>query len=205
MSKTIFTFGEYREVWDIYTKIEKEFCDEEKKAFKDTVSLCSIKKPLWFLANICYESNYFSTYEENLYYTSEQRIRKVFSKKRIKNPAHFVRKPEALANHVYANRFGNGSVESGDGWRYRGMGAIQTTFKDNHEKVFKVLKKVVPLNVLPYSFYAAGIYWVEKNLDKCSTFVETVNKVSGSLRTHSSRKVILAVIESNKGKRLLEV
>ncbi|MFC6618019.1 hypothetical protein [Deinococcus radiophilus] len=30
------------------------------------------------------------------------------------------RKPQAIADHCYANRMGNGSPASGDGWRYRG-------------------------------------------------------------------------------------
>lgn len=43
------------------------------------------------------------------------------------------RKPELIANHTYANRMGNGSVESGDGWKYRGHGPIQLTGKDNYK------------------------------------------------------------------------
>ncbi|MFB5082495.1 glycoside hydrolase family 19 protein, partial [Raoultella sp. C349492] len=33
---------------------------------------------------------------------------------------------------AYANRGGNGPESSGDGWRYRGRGPIQTTFKNNY-------------------------------------------------------------------------
>jgi putative chitinase len=41
------------------------------------------------------------------------------------------RRPEAIANTVYANRMGNGDVASGDGWRFRGSGGIQLTGADN--------------------------------------------------------------------------
>jgi len=34
---------------------------------------------------------------------------------------------EKLFNHVYADRMGNGPPASGDGWRYRGRGILQTT------------------------------------------------------------------------------
>jgi hypothetical protein len=43
------------------------------------------------------------------------------------------RNPKAIANHVYANRMGNGPPESGDGWRHRGFGPFQLTGKDNQE------------------------------------------------------------------------
>jgi putative chitinase len=49
--------------------------------------------------------------------------------------APFAEKPEALANHVYADRMGNGPAASGDGWRYRGHGYIQLTGRDAYAAV----------------------------------------------------------------------
>ena len=42
------------------------------------------------------------------------------------------RKPEMIANAVYSNRMGNGNIESGEGWKFRGRGLKQLTGKDNH-------------------------------------------------------------------------
>ena len=87
-----------------------------------------------FLGQCAVESNNFTRLEENLYYTTHQRIREVY---KLSVPTEalarsLVRRPELLANRVYANRGGNGSIESGDGWNYRGRGIIQLTLKDNY-------------------------------------------------------------------------
>lgn len=47
------------------------------------------------------------------------------------------KKPIEIANNVYANRMGNGSPSSMDGWIFRGGGALQITGKNNYTLLTK--------------------------------------------------------------------
>ena len=89
-----------------------------------------------FFAQIEHESN-LKPISENLNY-SAQGLRKIFSKYFTELEAvKFQRKPELIANRVYANRMGNGNEQSGDGWNYRGRGFIQITGKNNYLRLSK--------------------------------------------------------------------
>lgn len=87
-----------------------------------------------WLAQIAVESSELTKLEESLYYRTTARLRAVWPS-RFSTDAlaeHYLRRPEDLANHVYANRMGNGPEDSGDGWRYRGRGLIQLTGRANY-------------------------------------------------------------------------
>ncbi len=85
-----------------------------------------------FLAQCCHESGHFRAVSENLNYSSDG-LKRVFPKYfRTVDPAAYNRKPEKIANRVYASRMGNGDEASGDGWRFRGRGLIQLTGKSNY-------------------------------------------------------------------------
>lgn len=90
-----------------------------------------------FLGQCKTESN-FTTFTENLNYSAEG-LYKTFKKyfPTLIVAAEYARQPEKIANRVYANRMGNDDEQSGDGWRYRGRGAIQLTGKDNYTAFMK--------------------------------------------------------------------
>lgn len=100
-----------------------------------------------FLGQCSHESAGFTVGRENLNY-SEAGLRATF-RRYFKDAefAQFQRNPEKIANRVYANRMGNADESSGEGWYYRGVGAIQLTGKDNIQAYFKYAG--LPLNSNP--------------------------------------------------------
>ena len=86
-----------------------------------------------FLAQTSHESGKYKFLSENLNY-SDKGLLKTFPKYfNESNVMEYARKPEAIANRVYANRMGNGDEASGDGWKYCGRGLIQLTGKNNYQ------------------------------------------------------------------------
>jgi putative chitinase len=94
-----------------------------------------------FFAQTAHETGGFKAFSENLNYSADG-LNKIFPKY-FKNAGRdanaFARNPEKIANVVYASRMGNGDIESGDGWKYRGRGALQLTGKSNYEAFAKYL------------------------------------------------------------------
>ncbi|MCG7550982.1 glycoside hydrolase family 19 protein [Pseudoalteromonas sp. Of7M-16] len=88
-----------------------------------------------FIAQIAHESGCFRYESENLNY-SDKALKAIFGKyfPTEEEAQAYARKPEKIANRVYANRMGNGDETSGDGWKYRGRGLIQLTGKDNYHR-----------------------------------------------------------------------
>jgi putative chitinase len=106
-----------------------------------------------FIAQCAHESGNFRLLKENLNYRADS-LRRVFPKyfPTDQLAKAYERRPEMIANRVYANRMGNGPEESGDGWRYCGRGLIQLTGKNN------------------YTFFAAS---TDMNLKDVPEYLET--------------------------------
>jgi putative chitinase len=86
-----------------------------------------------FLAQVGHESGQLRTLVENLNYSAEGLTRAWPKRFTLVTAAAVARKPEQIANIVYASRMGNGPAMTGDGWRYRGRGLIQVTGWVNYQ------------------------------------------------------------------------
>jgi putative chitinase len=102
------------------------------KAARDFFKL-SNNQAAHFFGQCAHESGGFKVFSENLNY-SDKGLNGIFKKyfPTIASTAGYARKPDKIANKVYANRMGNGPEASGDGWKWRGRGPIQLTGKANY-------------------------------------------------------------------------
>lgn len=124
-----------------------------------------------FLAQCGHESRDFTVLRENLNYGADGLIatfKKYFPD--MATAKKYERKPEAIANRVYANRLGNGPESSGDGWKYRGRGAIQLTGKDNYTRFAAAIDKTVDetiahLETLDGAIESACWFWKTNKLN----------------------------------------
>ena len=120
-----------------------------------------------FFAQTGHETGDFKVYNENLNY-SAQGLQGIFGKYFPGNlEESYARQPEKIANRVYASRMGNGDEASGDGWKFRGRGAIQLTGKDNYTQFSKHINKPEILTnpdivSTDYSFESA-LFFFDKN------------------------------------------
>lgn len=149
----------------------------------------TVNRVAGFLAQCGHESADFTVLKENLNYSAES-LNRVFPKY-FKNAGRdanlYARNPEKIANVVYANRLGNGDTASGDGWRYRGRGAIQLTGKSNYNEFAKSIGKtleetVVYLETIEGAVESACWFWNSRNINQtCDNddIVSMTKKVNG--------------------------
>jgi putative chitinase len=87
-----------------------------------------------FFAQTAHESGNFKAFSENLNYSAKGLrgiFRKYFPTDALAKA--YERKPAKIANRVYGNRMGNGDEASGEGFAFRGRGALQLTGKFNYQ------------------------------------------------------------------------
>jgi putative chitinase len=140
-----------------------------------------------FLAQCGHESAGFTVLQENLNYSAEG-LNKIFHKyfPTLESAQPYARKPEMIANRVYANRMGNGDEHSGEGYKYRGRGPIQLTGKDNYAACSDFLFQDDTLLNDPdmlldpeYALHSACWFWWKNDLN---TFADSADLVTMTKR-----------------------
>lgn len=147
-----------------------------------------------FMAQIGHESGGLQFMIENLNYSASglrKTWRSRFPSTSIAN--QYARNPEKIANKVYANRMGNGSPASGDGWKFRGHGYIQLTGKDAYIQVGNIIGLSLvndpKLTINPkHALEVVCGVWVWKGLNKIDNFVSMTKRINGGLHGLSDRK-----------------
>ena len=124
-----------------------------------------------FLAQCGHESGGFKVVNENLNYGAKGLLG-VFPKYfNAATAALYERKPEKIANIVYARRMGNGNKTTGDGWKFRGRGFIQLTGKDNYTAFSKAIGEdcVANPDLVATKYPLASAAWFfTRCLSKCT-------------------------------------
>ena len=95
-----------------------------------------------FFGQTSHETGMFKAFSENLNYTANGLIT-IFPKyfKTLEEAKQYEKQPEKIANKVYGNRMGNGDELTGEGYKFRGRGALQTTGKNNYIALANYLNK----------------------------------------------------------------
>ena len=171
-------------------KLKGHIPDAVLAQIPDTVAKFDLGTPLrlaHFLAQCGHESGGFKAVVENLNYGAKGLVgtfKKYFPTEAAALP--YERKPEKIANRVYANRMANGDEASGDGFRFRGRGYIQLTGRANYTSFNKFVDEDVvaspDLVATKYPLLSAAWFFHSNGLHKLAdggatdTVVTTVTK-----------------------------
>lgn len=150
-----------------------------------------------FIAQMAHESG-LRPRTENLNY-SAKRLTEVWPKRfpTMEIARQYERNPEKLANHVYANRLGNGPPASGDGWRFRGTGPLQVTGRANFT-AFAAEMGLTIEQVLDYArtieggIMAAAWFWEENDINRLADtpgVEDESRKINGGTNGLNDRRV----------------
>jgi putative chitinase len=155
-----------------------------------------------FFGQTSHETGKFKTFSENLNYSAEG-LKKIF-KKYFNNltALAYARNPEKIANKVYGNRMGNGTEASGDGYKFRGRGALQLTGRSNYVSFAEYLGKpeilLRPEMVADEYAFESAMFFFDKNKlwDICdkgvnnNTILKLTKRINGGTNGLEHRTVL---------------
>lgn len=143
---------------------------EQVPMIAEKFGINTIARLAHFLSQAGHESGGFKITTENLNYSAKG-LRGIFGKyfPTDEIAAQYERKPEKIANKVYANRMGNGDEASGEGYKFRGRGFIQLTGKENYTSFDKTVDDDILANpdlvATKYPLASAAWFWNKNGLN----------------------------------------
>ncbi len=154
---------------------ELKISEDWLEPLNETFKRFNINTPLRqaaFIGQCGHECANFKILEENLNYRAETLIR-IWPKRfpSLEFAKQYEKNPKKIANSVYANRMGNRDEASGDGYRFRGRGCLQTTGSANYFHAGKALgvdliMEPDLLSTPKYAALAAGYFWDTHKLNQ---------------------------------------
>jgi len=113
-------------------KIDPKWVDPLNETFA-RFDISNPNRQAAFIGQCGHECGNFRALEENLNYKAAT-LMKLWAKRfpTLEIANQYAGNPKKIANMVYANRMGNRDEASGDGYRFRGRGCIQTTGHANY-------------------------------------------------------------------------
>ena len=155
-------FPQYKHPADLADVLSEQF---------EKYEINTVNRAAGFLAQCGHESNGFTVLKENLNYSADG-LNKIFKKyfPTVADATPYARNPEKIANKVYGGRMGNGPESSGDGYKFRGRGAIQLTGHDNYSQFAESVgltidEAVADLETLDGAIESACWFWKKNGLN----------------------------------------
>lgn len=176
---------------------------------KEVCNIPTIEATAHFVGNTYHETGGYIRFVENLNYSAQQLANTwptrfaVVPKATKKTPNSFAlalqKRPIDIANSVYGGRMGNNTT--GDGWKFRGRGALQTTGKTNYLLLAKFISvdlvKYPDLVADEYALQSAVFYFDSNKLWKTASSVndDSITKIrkavnGGSIGLEEVRKKV---------------
>lgn len=155
----------------IKLKIDPKWVDPLNETFA-RFDISNPNRQAAFIGQCGHECGNFRILEENLNYKAAT-LMKLWAKRfpTLEIANQYAGNPKKIANMVYANRMGNRDEASGDGYRFRGRGCIQTTGHANYFHAGQALGVdfVMEPDLVASPKYAAltaGFFWSTHGLNE---------------------------------------
>lgn len=169
-----------------------------------------------FLANVLWETTMLRALTESMDYDADSLLRQWpshFGAQQAREIGRSKGRPadqRAIAETVYAQRFGNGPSGSGDGWLFRGHGGFMTTFRANYQAFAEAIGwrdalEMLPayLETVPGACFSAAEFWTSHGCNELADRGDLATirqRISGSVvRLPNVRLLQAAVFAALRG------